>query len=83
MDLVKGVKVSEAFPGDQKSRAIVARRLSNALTYDVIFNRRDPRLRNGNTGWTQSNLKKETLPQRSCGRSGAGLLDRSHRGKGN
>ncbi len=41
MDFVDGVKVSEAFPGDQEARAKVARRLSNALTYDVIFNRRD------------------------------------------
>ena len=41
MDFVEGVKVSEAFPGDQEARAKVARRLSNALTYDVIFNRRD------------------------------------------
>ena len=41
MDFVEGVKVSEAFPGDQEARATVARRLSNALTYDVIFNRRD------------------------------------------
>ena len=41
MDFVEGVKVSDAFPGDQKARAMVARRLSNALTYDVIFNRRD------------------------------------------
>ncbi len=42
MDFVEGVKVSEAFPGDQEARATVARRLSNTLTYDVIFNRRDP-----------------------------------------
>ena len=41
MDFVEGVKVSEAFPGDLQARATVARRLSNALTYDVIFNRRD------------------------------------------
>ncbi len=41
MDFVEGVKVSEAFPGDLKARAMMARRLSNALTYDVIFNRRD------------------------------------------
>ena len=41
MDYVEGVKVTEAFPGDQKARVRVARRLSSALTYDVIFNRRD------------------------------------------
>ncbi len=41
MDFVEGVKITKAFPADRKARARVARRLSSALTYDVIFNRRD------------------------------------------
>ena len=41
MDFVDGVKITKAFPADQKARARLARRLSSALTYDVIFNRKD------------------------------------------
>ena len=37
MQFVHGVKIADAFPGDAKRRAIIARRLSDALTFDVMF----------------------------------------------
>jgi ubiquinone biosynthesis protein len=47
MEFVEGVKVTDAFPGSPRERAELARRLSDALTYDVIFSRRDPALFHG------------------------------------
>jgi ubiquinone biosynthesis protein len=37
MEYVHGEKISDAFPGDARQRAIMARRLSDALTFDVLF----------------------------------------------
>ena len=37
MEYVNGVKITDAFPDDPKARAELARRLSDALTFDVIF----------------------------------------------
>ncbi len=37
MEFVHGEKISSAFPGDARQRAIMARRFSDALTFDVIF----------------------------------------------
>jgi ubiquinone biosynthesis protein len=47
MEFVQGVKVTEAFPDLPRDRAELARRLSDALTYDVIFSPRDPALFHG------------------------------------
>ena len=37
MEFVQGEKISDAFAGDGRRRAKLARRLSDALTFDVIF----------------------------------------------
>jgi ubiquinone biosynthesis protein len=47
MEFVEGVKVTEAFAGSPKDRAKLARRVSDVLTYDVIFSRNDPALFHG------------------------------------
>lgn len=47
MEFVEGVKVTEAFPDLPRDRAELARRLSDALTYDVIFSPKDPALFHG------------------------------------
>ena len=47
MEFVEGVKVTDAFPDLPQDRAALARRLSDALTYDVIFSPRDPALFHG------------------------------------
>jgi ubiquinone biosynthesis protein len=47
MQFVHGVKIANAFPGDAKNRAIMARRLSDALTMDVIFSPREEALFHG------------------------------------
>jgi ubiquinone biosynthesis protein len=47
MEFVEGVKVTAAFPDSPRERAELARRLSDALTYDVIFSRKDPALFHG------------------------------------
>ncbi len=47
MEFVEGVKVTDAFSGSPRERAELARRLSDALTYDVIFSRNDPALFHG------------------------------------
>ena len=39
MEFVNGIKITDAFPGDPKARAELAKRLSDALTFDVIFSR--------------------------------------------
>jgi len=47
MEFVEGVKVTDAFPDSPPDRATLARRLSDALTYDVVFSRKDPALFHG------------------------------------
>jgi ubiquinone biosynthesis protein len=37
MEFVHGEKISDAFPGDGRQRAVMARRFSDALTFDVLF----------------------------------------------
>ena len=37
LELIQGEKIINAFPGDTKQRAIMARRLSDMMTADVIF----------------------------------------------
>ncbi len=37
MEFVHGEKISSAFPGNTRKRAVMARRFSDALTFDVIF----------------------------------------------
>jgi ubiquinone biosynthesis protein len=47
MEFVEGGKVTDAFPNSPPDREKLARRLSDALTYDVIFSRKDPALFHG------------------------------------
>jgi ubiquinone biosynthesis protein len=47
MQFVHGVKIANAFPGDSSRRAIMARRLSDALTFDVMFSSREEALFHG------------------------------------
>ena len=47
MELVHGVKITDAFPGRPEDRAILARRLSDAMTYDVLFSREEVALFHG------------------------------------
>jgi len=47
MQFVRGVKIADAFPGDARRRAIMARRLSDALTFDVMFSSRKEALFHG------------------------------------
>jgi ubiquinone biosynthesis protein len=47
MQFVHGVKIANAFPRDTERRAIMARRLSDALTLDVIFSPREEALFHG------------------------------------
>ncbi len=47
MEFVEGVKVTDAFPDSPRDRAELARRLSDVLTYDVIFSTHDPALFHG------------------------------------
>jgi ubiquinone biosynthesis protein len=47
MQFVEGVKVTDAFPDLPRDRAVLARRLSDALTFDVIFTPKDPALFHG------------------------------------
>ena len=37
MELVRGVKITDAYLGEAEKRAMLARRLSDALMYDVLF----------------------------------------------
>jgi len=39
MEFVEGEKITEAFPGDRRLRKILARRLSDVLTYEVLFSK--------------------------------------------
>jgi ubiquinone biosynthesis protein len=47
MEFVEGVKVTEAFADSPRDRAELARRMSDVLTYDVIFAPHDPALFHG------------------------------------
>ncbi len=47
MTFIHGTKITEAFPGQTKERAELARRLSDALTYDVLFSPQDQALFHG------------------------------------
>jgi ubiquinone biosynthesis protein len=47
MQFVHGEKIANAFPGDANRRAIMARRLSDALTMDVIFSPKEDALFHG------------------------------------
>jgi len=47
MEFVEGVKVTDAFSDSPPDRAKLARRLSDALTYDVVFSTKDPALFHG------------------------------------
>jgi ubiquinone biosynthesis protein len=47
MEFVRGVKITSAFPDDPRARARLARKLSDVLTYDVLFERRDEALFHG------------------------------------
>ncbi len=47
MEFVEGVKVTDAFLDSPRDRAKLGRRLSDALTYEVIFSPKDPALFHG------------------------------------
>jgi ubiquinone biosynthesis protein len=47
MEYVNGIKITDAFPGDSEARAELARRLSDALTFDVIFSSNEEALFHG------------------------------------
>jgi ubiquinone biosynthesis protein len=47
MQFVNGVKITDAYPGDLKARAKLARRLSDALTFNVIFSDQEEALFHG------------------------------------
>ena len=47
MEFVRGDKISNAFLENAPQRAIMARRLSDALTFDVIFSKREEALFHG------------------------------------
>ncbi len=39
MEFFEGVKISDAFPGDDNQRAILARRLADVMAYDALFSK--------------------------------------------
>jgi ubiquinone biosynthesis protein len=47
MEFVEGVKITDAFPGEPEKRRELAHRLSDALTFDVLFSRKDTALFHG------------------------------------
>ncbi len=47
MQFVNGVKITDAYPGDCEARAKLAQRLSDALTFDVIFSDHEDALFHG------------------------------------
>jgi ubiquinone biosynthesis protein len=47
MEFVHGEKIAGAFPNDARQRAIMARRLSDALTFDVLFSPKQEALFHG------------------------------------
>jgi ubiquinone biosynthesis protein len=47
MEFVHGVKITDAYPGDPEARAKLARHLSDALTFDVLFSDHEDALFHG------------------------------------
>lgn len=47
MEYVEGVKITDAFPDDPEAQAELAKRLSDALTFDVIFSHAEETLFHG------------------------------------
>ncbi len=47
MELVRGVKITDAYLGEAEKRAMLARRLSDALMYDVLFSPHESALFHG------------------------------------
>jgi ubiquinone biosynthesis protein len=47
MEYIHGEKITDAFPGHPRERARLARRLSDALTFDVLFSTRERALFHG------------------------------------
>ena len=47
MELVRGVKITDAYIGEAEKRAMLARRLSDALMYDVLFSPHESALFHG------------------------------------
>jgi ubiquinone biosynthesis protein len=47
MEFVEGVKITDAFPGQPEKRRELAHRLSDALTFDVLFSRKETALFHG------------------------------------
>jgi ubiquinone biosynthesis protein len=47
MEFVDGVKITDAFLGDPEDRAVLARRLSDTMTYDVLFSPQETALFHG------------------------------------
>ncbi len=47
MEFVHGVKITDALAGHSEDRAMLARRLSDAMTYDVLFSREETALFHG------------------------------------
>lgn len=47
MEFVHGVKITDAFPGRPEDRAKLARRLSDVMTYEVLFSRKETALFHG------------------------------------
>ncbi len=47
MEFVRGVKITDAFAGRPEDRAVLARRLSDALTFDVLFSPQEVALFHG------------------------------------
>lgn len=41
MEFIEGEKITDAFPGRQRDRAELAKRLSDALTFDVLFSEQE------------------------------------------
>jgi ubiquinone biosynthesis protein len=47
MEFVEGVKITDAFPGEPENRRELAHRLSDALTFNVLFSTKDTALFHG------------------------------------
>jgi ubiquinone biosynthesis protein len=47
MEFIEGVKITDAFPGEPEKRRELAHRLSDALTFDVLFSRKGTALFHG------------------------------------
>jgi hypothetical protein len=60
MEFVEGVKVTDAFPKSPPDREKLARRLSDALTYDVVFS---PKTRRSSTETRTRETSSTRLPK--------------------